>query len=69
MVKTIMIEGMMCPHCEGRVLEALKATAGVCEVKVSHKEGCASVVVDEGVSDEILTSAVEGAGYKVTGIK
>ena len=69
MVKTIMIEGMMCPHCEGRVLEALKATAGVSDVKVSHKEGCASVVVDEGVSDEILTSAVEGAGYKVTGIK
>ena len=69
MVKTIMIEGMMCPHCEARVREVLESTDGLSDVKVSHKDGCATVSADVGVSDEAIVSVIEKAGYKVTGIK
>lgn len=69
MVKTIRIEGMMCPHCEARVRETLESTAGISDVNVSHKDGCATVTVGDGVSDEIIISVIENAGYKVSGIK
>ena len=33
------IEGMMCPHCEGRVKKCLEEIEGVKEAAVSHKKG------------------------------
>ena len=69
MVKTIMIEGMMCPHCERRVREALESVDGLGDVKVSHKDGSATVTADAKITDEFITSVIEGAGYKVIGIK
>ena len=68
MTKVIGIEGMMCPHCEGRVRAALEATEGVISVDVSHKENRATVTVADTVTDELLISTVEAQGYKVTGI-
>ena len=68
MVKTITIEGMMCPHCEARVREVLESTGGLSDVKVSHKDGCATVTVGDGVTDEVIISVIEKAGYKVTGM-
>jgi Cu2+-exporting ATPase len=69
MVKTISIEGMMCPHCEARVREALESTSGLTDVKVSHKDGCATVTAGDGVTDEMIISVIEKAGYKVTKVK
>ena len=68
MTKIIGIEGMMCPHCEGRVRAALEATEGVISVDVSHKENRATVTASDTVTDELLVSTVEAQGYKVTGI-
>ena len=68
MTKIIGIEGMMCPHCEGRVRVALEATEGVISVDVSHKENRATVTASDTVTDELLISTVEAQGYKVTGI-
>ncbi len=68
MVKTITIEGMMCPHCEARVREVLESTGGLSDVKVSYKDGCATVTAGDGVTDEIIISVIEKAGYKVTGL-
>ena len=68
MTKIIGIEGMMCPHCEGRVRAALEAIPGVLTVDVSHKENRATVTASDTVTDELLISTVEAQGYKVTSI-
>ena len=59
------IEGMMCPHCEGRVKKALEAVEGVTEAVVSHKKGNAIVKTSAPVTLETLKKAVEDQGYEV----
>jgi copper chaperone CopZ len=67
MVKKIAIEGMSCGHCVARVEKALKGVNGVSGVEVSLAGKSASVTGD-GLAEEALRAAVEGAGYEVTGI-
>lgn len=69
MEKMMKIEGMMCPHCEGRVKSALEAVEGVKEVFVSHAENRAVVKISDTVSDERLKKAVEEQGYQVLEIR
>lgn len=69
MTKIIKIEGMMCPHCEMHVKNALEAIGGVESATPSHTEKRAVVVLTSPVSDEALKAAVEGAGYRVIGIE
>ena len=69
MEKTLTIEGMMCPHCSGRVHDALEANDAIANAVVSHETGTAVVTLAAEISDEALTKIVEDAGYKVTGIK
>lgn len=68
MTKTIKIEGMMCPHCEGRVKQSLEALAQVNSVEVSHEKGTAVVTLSTEVSDEALAKTVEEQGYKVISV-
>ena len=65
MEKVLKIEGMMCPHCEAHVKSALEALDGVKEVRPSHQKKEAVIVLEKDVSDEILRSTVEKAGYQV----
>ena len=69
MEKTITIEGMMCPHCSGRVKEALEANEAIAGAVVSHETGTAVGTLAAEISDEALTQIVVDAGYKVTGVK
>lgn len=64
----IVIEGMMCTHCSGRVEAALNAIAGV-EAKVDLAKNTAFVKADAAVSDEVLSKAVTDAGYTVVSVK
>lgn len=59
------VEGMMCPHCEGRVKKCLEEIEGVTEAVVSHKKGNAIVKMSAPVDTETLKNAVEAQGYKV----
>lgn len=68
MTKTIKIEGMMCPHCEGRVKQSLEALAQVTSADVSHDKGIAVVTLSTEVSDEVLAKTVEEQGYKVISV-
>lgn len=68
MTKTIKIEGMMCPHCEGRVKQSLEALAQVTSADVSHEKGTAVVTLSTEVSDEVLAKTVEEQGYKVISV-
>jgi len=67
MTKTMKIEGMMCPHCSGRVEKALNALEGATAV-VDLDAGTATVTMTAEISDEVLTKAVVDAGYEVTSI-
>ena len=69
MTKIIKIEGMMCPHCSGRVKKALEALEAVASADVSHESGTANVSLSASISDEVLKKTVEDAGYTVIEIK
>lgn len=68
MKKTMIIEGMSCHHCSGRVETVLNALSGVkAEVDLASKT--AHITLSKEVSDEVLKKTVEDAGYTVTDIK
>ena len=69
MKKIMRIEGMMCPHCEGRVKKALEALPEVREALVSHESGTASLTLASPISDEKLIATVTAAGYDVLGVE
>lgn len=69
MIKTLTIEGMMCPHCSGRVEKVLSELDGVTEVTASHESGLASVTLKDDVCDDVLKKTVEDQGYQVLEIK
>lgn len=69
MTKTMKIEGMMCPHCSGRVKQTLESMAEVEAAEVSHETGTAVVTLAAEISNESLTEAVEAQGYKVLSVE
>lgn len=68
MTKTIHIQGMMCPHCQNHVSQALNALDGV-TAQVSLETHSALCQISGSVSDRELTQAVTAAGYQVTSIE
>ncbi len=69
MKKTLVIEGMMCPHCEATVKKALESVEGVSEAVVSHEAGTAVVTLSAEVANETLKAAVEAKDYAVKDIQ
>ena len=69
MKKTMVIEGMMCEHCEATVKKCLEALPEVLEADVSHKENKAVVTLSGEVKDSVLKETVEGQDYKVVSIQ
>ena len=69
MEKTMVIEDMMCMHCENRVRKTLEAIDGVLSAEVSHEKGTAVVRLEKDVPDETLKSAIVAQGYPVIEIK
>lgn len=65
MQKTIKIEGMMCPHCSGRVKQVLEAIPQVESADVSHETGTALVTLSDTVDINLLKSTIEQQGYSV----
>lgn len=60
----LIVEGMHCPHCSGRVEKALAATAGVTKAEVDLAKKTA--LVWGSASAETLKAAVVAAGYTVS---
>lgn len=69
MNKTMIIEGMMCAHCTGRVEKALSAIDGVTAVEMSLEGKSATLTLGENVDDQVLTDAVTEAGYEVVSVR
>lgn len=65
---TIKIEGMMCPHCSGRVKAALEASELVSSADVSHERGDAVISLSANAANgarDVLAAIITDAGYKV----
>ena len=62
----LLIEGMTCASCVGRVERALKAVPGVSQASVNLATERASVHTDGSVSRDALEQAVRKAGYEVS---
>ncbi|MBR2407051.1 MAG: heavy metal translocating P-type ATPase [Clostridia bacterium] len=67
--KTLVIEGMMCGHCEAHVKQTLEALDGVASAVVSHEKGTAIVALTAPVEDAVLKAAVEAEEYSVIKIQ
>ena len=65
----IKIKGMMCPHCTGRVSDALNAIDGVSADVNLDNGGQAIITLSKEVSEDVLVTTVTNAGYEVIGIE
>ncbi len=64
---TLHIDGMMCPHCERHVAEALLALPGVDTCVADHHNNCATLTLKSPVDEALLRATVEKAGYSFKG--
>jgi Cu+-exporting ATPase len=67
--KEILIEGMMCMHCSGRVEKVLNALDGVTATVDLEKKTAFVTVEDPSIDDKLLTDTVTEAGYDVISVK
>lgn len=68
MTKTLIVEGMTCMHCVGRVDKTLRAFDGVTNVQVDLETKKALVESSTDLADEALIAAIADQGYQVTEI-
>lgn len=69
MKKVLVVDGMMCAHCQGRVESVLSAIKGVKSAAVNLEAKTATVELSEAVGDDVLSAAVSDAGYPVLSIR
>ena len=69
MTKIMIIEGMMCTHCTGRVEKVLSALDGVSAVEMSLEGKSATLTLSKDVDNKVLTDAVTEAGYQVVSVQ
>ena len=63
MKKVLIVEGMMCAHCQAHVQKALAEVEGVTEAVVDLDSKQATVTLEKDVADQTLMDAVTEAGY------
>lgn len=63
MKKVLIVEGMMCAHCQAHVQKALAGVEGVIEAAVDLDSKQATVTLEKDVADQTLMDAVTEAGY------
>lgn len=63
MKKVLIVDGMMCAHCQAHVQKALAAVEGVTEAVVDLESKKATVTLAQDVADQTLMDAVTEAGY------
>ena len=63
MKKVLVVDGMMCAHCQMHVQKALAAVDGVQDAVVDLEKKQATVSLTKDVPDQALMNAVTEAGY------
>lgn len=59
------IAGMTCGHCETSITKELTKLPGAKDITVSATNGTAQVTVDDQVSNQEISAAIDEAGYKL----
>lgn len=65
----ITVKGMMCPHCEAHVKEALEKVEGIEKAQADHEKNLVVITASSDVKEEDIKAAVIGAGYEYEGIR
>ncbi len=60
---TLLVEGMMCPHCENFVKKALEKLPEVDTATADHVAGTVAVTLQAPLAEERLKTTIETAGY------
>lgn len=69
MIKTVLqVEGMMCPHCEAHVNEAIREAFQVQEVSSSHEKKETQILSAESLDEAALKDVITKAGYTLLGV-
>ena len=68
MKKKILIEGMGGAYCINRITNALKKI-GAISINISIEEKAAAILIGENVTDKMIESIIEKAGYHVVKIQ
>jgi copper chaperone CopZ len=63
-VQVFSIQGADCSTCAEKIKDELKKAKGVGKVEFDKKKVELTVKLDDGVGDDVVTSAVERAGFK-----
>ena len=66
--ETVLIEGMMCEHCEARIEKAIGSLEGVTEVKADHTRGTAVITAVAMPDTALIRKAVEEQDYQFRGL-
>ncbi len=66
---TILVRGMMCPHCEATVKAALEALPFVKSAEAYFKSGTVDIDLSGDFDGDAVKEAVESKGYAYKGIK
>lgn len=64
----IEVKGMMCPHCEAHVKEALEGLDGVETATADHNTNMVDITTTKDVAEEAIKEAVLKAGYEYCGM-
>lgn len=59
------VAGMTCGHCVKAVTDELSAVPGVESVQVDLDSGVATVTSGDGVDRDLISAAVDEAGYEL----
>lgn len=68
MKKEIIVDGMMCPHCEASVKKALEKISGVTVEAISFELGNIIISLENNVDNNIVQKSIEDRDYKVISI-
>lgn len=68
-MKTIKIEGMSCNHCKMTVEKTLNSIEGIKNAVVNLEEKTATFECEKEISEEIIKTAIEEAGFEVKEVK
>jgi mercuric ion transport protein len=64
------VKGMTCEGCENAIMTNIKKLEGIQEVSASHASGESVVKFDSTlINSQLISEAISGAGYEVTGFE
>ena len=67
--KIIKIKGMMCNHCEQRVITAIFSLPYIKSAVANYKKGIVTISFEKEFSEKEIKEVIEKQGYKVLKIK